>query len=176
MCILANAKQLWILFTALEEELKVLDTVLWLNYYFVLLDCFPFFLYFLTSQFKLSLELGLGGFSFLLKNKRWGFGGISLERFQKRSSQFHSLCTQSGMKDVPCVPRRMSRLCFIESSQKTTELPTFWRWWDYHLFLNYIWYIWVHSWPILSYFILPLEISGTKRLSGLGVIWYRANG
>lgn len=75
MGVVANAKQLWILFTALEEELKVLDTVLWLNYHFVLLDCFPFFLYFLTSQFKLSLELGLGGFSFLLKNKRWGFGG-----------------------------------------------------------------------------------------------------
>ena len=33
---------------ALEEELKVLDLVLWLNNYcFVLLDCFPLFLNFL---------------------------------------------------------------------------------------------------------------------------------
>ena len=38
---------------ALEEEPKVLDFVLWLNcYYFVLLDCFPLFLHFLTSLIK----------------------------------------------------------------------------------------------------------------------------
>ena len=41
---------------ALEEELEVLDFVLWLNYcYFVLLDCFPLFLYFLTSLITLAL-------------------------------------------------------------------------------------------------------------------------
>lgn len=30
----------------LEEELKVLDFILWLKYYFVLLGCFPLFMYF----------------------------------------------------------------------------------------------------------------------------------
>ena len=41
---------------ALEKELKVLDFVLWLNYYyFVLLDCFPLFLHFLTSLIKFAL-------------------------------------------------------------------------------------------------------------------------
>ena len=30
----------------LEEELKVLDFILWLQYYFVLLGCFPLFMYF----------------------------------------------------------------------------------------------------------------------------------
>ena len=45
-----------ILSIALEEELKVLDFVLWLNYYyFVLLDCFPLFLHFLTSLIKFAL-------------------------------------------------------------------------------------------------------------------------
>ena len=42
----------WILSTAPEEEQKILDFVLWLNYYFVLLDCFPLLLHFLTSQIK----------------------------------------------------------------------------------------------------------------------------
>ena len=41
---------------ALEEELKGLDFVLWLNYYyFVLLDFFPLFLHFLTSLIKFIL-------------------------------------------------------------------------------------------------------------------------
>ena len=41
--------------TALEEELKVLDFVLWLNYYcFVLLDCFLLILHFLTSLVKFA--------------------------------------------------------------------------------------------------------------------------
>ena len=40
----------------LEVELKDLDFVLWLNYYyFVLFDCFPLFLHFLTSVTKLIL-------------------------------------------------------------------------------------------------------------------------
>ena len=39
-----------------EEELKVLDFVQWLkHYYFVLPDCFPFLLHFLTSLIKLTL-------------------------------------------------------------------------------------------------------------------------
>ena len=42
--------------TALEEELKVLDFVPWLKYYyFVLLDYFPFFLRFLASLIKFIL-------------------------------------------------------------------------------------------------------------------------
>ena len=41
---------------ALEEELKVLDFVKWLNYYyFVLLDCFSFFLHFLISLIRFTL-------------------------------------------------------------------------------------------------------------------------
>ena len=40
----------------LEGELKVLDFAEWLNCtYFVLLACFPFSLYFLTSPIKLIL-------------------------------------------------------------------------------------------------------------------------
>ena len=36
---------------ALKEELKVLDFVSWLSYYScIFLDCFPFFLHFLTSD------------------------------------------------------------------------------------------------------------------------------
>ena len=39
-----------------EEELKVLDFVQWLkHYYFVLPDCFPFLLHFLTSPVKFTL-------------------------------------------------------------------------------------------------------------------------
>ena len=42
--------------TAFEEEIRVLDFVLHLNYYyFVLLDCFPLFLHFLTSLIKSAL-------------------------------------------------------------------------------------------------------------------------
>ena len=38
---------------SLEEELKVLDFILWLNYYYlVLLDYFPLFLHFLTFLIK----------------------------------------------------------------------------------------------------------------------------
>ena len=41
---------------ALEKELKVLEFVYWPNnYYFVLLDCFSLFLYFLTSLIKSAL-------------------------------------------------------------------------------------------------------------------------
>ena len=41
---------------SLEEALKVLDFVLWLNsYYFVLLDSFPLFLHFLTFLIKFAL-------------------------------------------------------------------------------------------------------------------------
>ena len=40
---------------AFEEELRVLNFVLWLNYYFVLLECFPLFLPFLTFQIKCVL-------------------------------------------------------------------------------------------------------------------------
>ena len=40
----------------LEEELNVLDFVLWLNHFnFVLLDYFPLFLHFLTSLIKFAL-------------------------------------------------------------------------------------------------------------------------
>ena len=40
----------------LEGELMVLNFVEWLNYYyFVLLDCFPFFLHFLSSLIKFIL-------------------------------------------------------------------------------------------------------------------------
>ena len=48
-----TAPRTWlrILSIALEEEIKVLDFVYCLNYYyFVLLDCFPLFLHFLTSS------------------------------------------------------------------------------------------------------------------------------
>ena len=41
---------------AFEEELRVLNIVLWLNYYyFVLLECFPLFLPFLTFLIKFAL-------------------------------------------------------------------------------------------------------------------------
>ena len=44
--------------TALEEELNVLDFVQWLKYYyFLLFDCFPFFLPFLTSLIRFILWL-----------------------------------------------------------------------------------------------------------------------
>ena len=49
-CKRASGTQLRILSVVLEEELKVLDFVEWLNYYdSVLLDCFPCSQYFLTS-------------------------------------------------------------------------------------------------------------------------------
>ena len=60
----SRIRLLRMLSVALEEEIKVLDFVLWLNYYyFVLLDCFLLFLHFLTSLIKFALELreGLGG-------------------------------------------------------------------------------------------------------------------
>ena len=47
--------QLGILWVVLEEELNVLDFVEWLNYCFVLLDCFPFFLHLLTFRIKFIL-------------------------------------------------------------------------------------------------------------------------
>ena len=53
---LQNSSRIWlrILSIALEGELNVLDFVQWLNYYyFVLLDCFPLFLHFLTSLIEL---------------------------------------------------------------------------------------------------------------------------
>ena len=49
-----------ILSIVLEEELKVPDFVLWLNYYyFVLLDCFPLFLHF--SLLQINLLFGAQG-------------------------------------------------------------------------------------------------------------------
>lgn len=52
-----DGSRIWlgILSVALEEELKALDFVLWLNYYFVLLDWFPLFLHFLTALIKSAL-------------------------------------------------------------------------------------------------------------------------
>ena len=47
-----------------EEELKVLDIVLWVNYYyFVLLDCFSLLVHFFLIFLMISLgfEEGLGG-------------------------------------------------------------------------------------------------------------------
>ena len=41
----------------LQKGLKFPDFVQWLNYYFVLFDCFPFFLHLLTSVIKLILRL-----------------------------------------------------------------------------------------------------------------------
>ena len=42
-----------ILFIVLKEELKVLDFVLWLNYYFVSLDCFCFCIFSFLIEFVL---------------------------------------------------------------------------------------------------------------------------
>ena len=56
----------------LEEEPKVLDFVQWLNYYyFVLLDCFSFFLHFLTSLIKFILWL-----KFFYRQKAGGGHGV----------------------------------------------------------------------------------------------------
>ena len=58
---LQNNSRIWlrILSIALEEELKVLDFVLWLNYYyFVLLDWFSLFLHCFTSLIKFALGTG----------------------------------------------------------------------------------------------------------------------
>ena len=54
---LQNNSRIWlrILSTALEEELKVLNFVLWLNYYYFILLVFPLFLHFLTSLIKFAL-------------------------------------------------------------------------------------------------------------------------
>ena len=38
-----------------EKELNDFGLIYWINYYFVLLDCFPFFVHSLTSQIKLTL-------------------------------------------------------------------------------------------------------------------------
>ena len=55
-CKTAPRTWLRVLSIVLEEELKVLDFVEWLNYYYlVLLDCFPFSLDFLTSLIKLII-------------------------------------------------------------------------------------------------------------------------
>ena len=54
-----TAQRTWprILSIVLEEELKVLDFVSQLYYYyFVLLDCFPFFLHILSSLSKVFLQ------------------------------------------------------------------------------------------------------------------------
>ena len=66
-----------VLSTSLEEELEVLDFVLWLNHNSVLLDCFPLFLHFSISLIKFALwNLGKAkeakGFLFFLIKKRWG--------------------------------------------------------------------------------------------------------
>ena len=55
---LQKASRIWlrILSIVLEEELKVLDFVVWLNcYYYILFDCLLFSLYFHTSPIKLTL-------------------------------------------------------------------------------------------------------------------------
>ena len=59
---LQNNSRRWlrILSRVLEEELNVLDLVRPPSYYFVLLDCFPLFLHFLSSLIICSLELGEG--------------------------------------------------------------------------------------------------------------------
>ena len=57
-----NHSRIWfrILFVALEEELKVIDFVLWLNYYyFILFACFPLFLHFIT--YLINLPFGTQG-------------------------------------------------------------------------------------------------------------------
>ena len=59
---LQNDSRIWfrILFIALEEELKVIDFVLWLNYYyFTLFACFPLFLHFIT--YLINLLFGTQG-------------------------------------------------------------------------------------------------------------------
>ena len=54
--VLVSAEQLdiWLRISsrALEEELKVSDFVLWLNYIFVLLGCFPLLLHFFSPHFS----------------------------------------------------------------------------------------------------------------------------
>ena len=55
---LLNNSRMWfrILSTVLEEEMKALEFVLWLNYYyFVLLDCFYLFMHFLISLIRYVL-------------------------------------------------------------------------------------------------------------------------
>ena len=39
---------------ALEEKLNVFDSVLWINYYFLLFDCFLLLLHFLISIIKFN--------------------------------------------------------------------------------------------------------------------------
>ena len=59
---LQNDSRIWfrILFIALEEELKVIDFVLWLNYYyFTLFACFLLFLHFIT--YLINLLFGTQG-------------------------------------------------------------------------------------------------------------------
>ena len=70
---------------ALEEELRVLDLVFCLSYYFAFLDCISLFLHFLTSLIKFSLwnlgEASEGAKAFLQTRVR-GLGqeeGLSLE-------------------------------------------------------------------------------------------------
>ena len=46
-----------ILSKALEKKLKLLDFAYWLYYYFILFDCFPLLMYFLSSLIKLILWL-----------------------------------------------------------------------------------------------------------------------
>jgi len=78
-----TAQRIWlsILSITLEEELRVLEFVWWLSYYYlVLIDCFPLLLYFLTSLIKFILWLkifysqkagaGIGGGSVLGRPQR----------------------------------------------------------------------------------------------------------
>ena len=54
----AHRMRLRILSVALEKELKVLDFAHWVHYYYLVsFDCFPLFLYFLTSLVKFILWL-----------------------------------------------------------------------------------------------------------------------
>ena len=53
-----TAPRIWfrIVYIALEKELNVFDHAYGLNFYYLIsLDCFPFFLHFLTSLIKLAL-------------------------------------------------------------------------------------------------------------------------
>ena len=55
--ILVTYSRIWLgILSIALEELKVLDFVLWFNYYyFVLLECFTLFLHCLTSPIKFAL-------------------------------------------------------------------------------------------------------------------------
>ena len=70
----AHGRWLRILSLFLEEELKILDFVQWLNYYyFVLFDSFPLLLHFLISLIKFILWLA---FLQIRSRQRTAVGGV----------------------------------------------------------------------------------------------------